>query len=61
MGQKTNLLTLRSEVQDTRYSRLNFEEFLYSYFFFNFLNFLFQNNKIFLTNHYFFFLKIKYF
>ena len=61
MGQKTNLLTLRSEVQDTRYSRLNFEEFLYSYFFFNFLNFLFQNNKIFLTNHYFFFFENKIF
>lgn len=61
MGQKMNLLTLRSSVQDSLYSRLNFEEFLYSYFFFIFLNTLFQKNKVFLTNHNFFLVENKIF
>ena len=61
MGQKSNLVSLRFFKSPKFYSRLNFQEFLYSFLFLKFLNFLFLKKKLFLTNSFFFFLKIKFF
>lgn len=61
MGQKSNLLSLRFSKSYKFYSRLNFEEFLYSFVFLKFLNFLFLKKKIFLTNSFFFFFENKIF
>lgn len=49
MGNKTNLFTLRPEYTFNS-SRLDINEFLYTYFFLNSLEFLFIKKKVFLTN-----------
>lgn len=61
MGQKSNLVSLRFLKSYKFYSRLNFEEFLYSFLFLKFLNFLFIKKKLFLTNSFFFFFENKIF
>lgn len=61
MGQKSNLVSLRFSKSYKLYSRLNFEEFLYSFLFLKFLNFLFFKKKLFLTNSFFFFFENKIF
>ena len=61
MGQKSNLVSLRFSKSSKFYSRLNFQEFLYSFFFLKFLNFLFLKKKLFLTNSFFFFVENKIF
>lgn len=61
MGQKANLISLRFSQSYKLYSRLNFQEFLYSFLFLKILNFLFLKKKIFLTNSLFFFVENKIF
>jgi hypothetical protein len=61
MGQKSNLISLRFSNNFNFYSRLNFQEFLYSFSFLNFLTFLFLKKKLFLTNSFFFFFENKIF
>ena len=49
MGNKTNLLTLRS-TNKLIYNRININEFWYQYSFLKLFNFLFLKKKLFLTN-----------
>ena len=61
MGQKSNLVSLRFSNISKFYSRLNIQEFLYSFYFLKILNFLFFKKKLFLTNSFFFFFENKIF
>lgn len=61
MGQKSNLVSLRFSTSSNLYSRLNFQEFLYTFSFLKNLNFLFFKKKLFLTNSFFFFFENKIF
>jgi len=47
MGQKSNLVSLRFFKSPKFYSRINFQEFLYSFLFLKFLNFLFLKKNYF--------------
>jgi hypothetical protein len=61
MGQKSNVVSLRYFKVSKLYNRLNIQEFLYSFSFLKFLNFLFLKKKLFLTSSFFFFFENKIF